>query len=224
MQYQSTCLPKRSVEHVADDVAAYSDQLRDQRVALLERRAPRIVERARQNGVEVTYLGIAPLFDGARAFAGPDTDWLLWPNTNSDQAVMPFLEREKLIRLTESGIDFPMTYVAHEVPKGRLALSVKGSSTDVATLQPAVAREIVGPTPMSVAGFQTSQELARHASRVLAGLRSAARTAGTLAAAPFVAAGAVLGGLDPIVFGVVPAGGRRPNEPAAWYVLARWEW
>jgi hypothetical protein len=62
-------------------------------------------------------------------------------------------------------------------------------------------------------------------------LRAAAPIAGAIAAAPLVIAaapfalvGAALAGLDPIVFGVIPAGAPVPGQPAAWYVLAQWEW
>ena len=48
-----------------------------------------------------------------------------------------------------------------------------------------------------------------------------------IVAAPVVIAGAAIGalaGLDPVVFGVVPAGAPRTGRPAAWYVLASWVW
>ena len=52
--------------------------------------------------------------------------------------------------------------------------------------------------------------------------------AGAIAAAPFILAGAAVAalanGLDPIVFGVIPAGRPSSGQPAAWYILARWEW
>ena len=61
-------------------------------------------------------------------------------------------------------------------------------------------------------------------------LRAAAPIAGAIAAAPLVIAAApfalvgaaLAAGLDPIVFGVIPAGAPVPGQPAAWYVLAQW--
>jgi hypothetical protein len=38
------------------------------------------------------------------------------------------------------------------------------------------------------------------------------------------AAAVASGGLDPIVFGVIPARSPHDGEPAAWYELTRWEW
>jgi len=68
-------------------------------------------------------------------------------------------------------------------------------------------------------------------------LRTAAPIVAGIAVAPVVlAAGevaltgaalmALLAGLDPIVFGVIPASKNRPRagDPAAWYVIAQWNW
>jgi hypothetical protein len=37
---------------------------------------------------------------------------------------------------------------------------------------------------------------------------------------------ALLAGLDPIVFGVIPADPDSPRagDPAAWYIIAQWNW
>jgi hypothetical protein len=55
-------------------------------------------------------------------------------------------------------------------------------------------------------------------------LGAAVSVAGAIAAAPFALAGTALAGLDPIVFGVIPAGALIPGQPAAWYALAQWAW
>jgi hypothetical protein len=86
----------------------------------------------------------------------------------------------------------------------------------------------VGPVPLPADATALAARLGHSSEQLLAFLRSALRIAGATAAAPFVLAGAALSGLaaglDPIVFGVVPAGQPLPGQPAAWYVLARWEW
>ena len=43
------------------------------RTATLERTSPRMVKTARRAGVDITYLGIAPLFAEPRAYTGPKT-------------------------------------------------------------------------------------------------------------------------------------------------------
>ena len=48
---------------------------------------------------------------------------------------------------------------------------------------------------------------------------------GAVVSAPFLIAGAGMAAvLDPIIFGVIPAVSATPGQPAAWYVLARWDW
>jgi hypothetical protein len=70
--------------------------------------------------------------------------------------------------------------------------------------------------------------LGRSSRQLLTVLRTALPIAGAIAAAPILAAGAVVtglaAGLDPIVFGVIPAGDPVAREPAAWYMLAQWTW
>ena len=97
--------------------AAYS-----RRAAVLDRRSTKVVERAREAGVPINYLGMAPLFAETRAYPGPTTDWVIGPVTGPSDAVVPRAERAALLRLVDAGIEFPMIYIAHEVPKGRLAI------------------------------------------------------------------------------------------------------
>ena len=54
-----------------------------------------------------------------------------------------------------------------------------------------------------------------------------ARSFDSIEAAPVVLVGtaaAAISTIDPIIFGAVPAVSAREGEPAAWYVLARWDW
>ena len=92
------------------------------RIAVLERQGPRLVQRAAEAGVDITYLGITPLFGEPQAHAGPTTDWIIGPAADLAGAIVPRAERDALTRLVRAGIDFPLVYVAHEVPKDRLGL------------------------------------------------------------------------------------------------------
>jgi hypothetical protein len=198
------------------------------RAATLERNSPRLVSSASRAGLDLTYLGIAPLFDEPRAYAGPQTDWVIRPVTDRGDAIVPAAEGDKLRRLVQAGIDFPLVYVAHEIPKGRLA--IPATITDQAKPQPvtldqASATQAVGPVPAPAATSALAEQLGRSSRHLLTALRTALPIAGAIAAAPFVLAGAAFaGGLDPIVFGVIPAGPQTPGQPAAWYILARWDW
>src|SRR5690348_12720837 len=89
------------------------------RAPALERRSTKVVDRARDAGVSITYMGMGPLFAETRAYPGPGTDWVIGPVTSGSDAVVPRAERAALQRLVDAGIDFPMIYIAHEVPKGQ---------------------------------------------------------------------------------------------------------
>jgi hypothetical protein len=78
-----------------------------------------------------------------------------------------------------------------------------------------------------------AEQAGRGAQLLIRVLAKALPVAGFMVAAPFVLAGAAVGalvaGLDPVVFGVVPAGSSRARQwtagqDAAWYVLAQWDW
>jgi hypothetical protein len=204
------------------------------RVETLDRGGERLVKSARVAGADITYLGIAPLFAEPTAYAGQLTDWVIGPVVDRSDSVIPQAEREKLVRLVRAGLDFPLVYVAHEVPKGRLPLDGKASSV---TVDRATAAAAVGPAPLTPEAVAAAERLSGNSRRILTVLRKAAPIAAGIVAVPVVAAAAVaaapimlaaalLAGLDPIVFGVIPAnpGAPRPGEPAAWYILAQWNW
>lgn len=219
---------------IAGDVTARTAR----RAATLERSSPRLVTSAARAGVDITYLGIEPLFAEPRAYAGEQTDWIIRPAADLSDTIIPADERDRLRKLVHAGIDFPLVYVAHEIPKDRLALPADAANPAVrrpVTLDHATAAEAVGPVPPPAAASALADRLGRSSQQLLNVLRTAAPIAGAIAAAPFViaaapflAAGAALtalaAGLDPIVFGVIPAGDPLPGQPAAWYILAQWTW
>ncbi len=208
------------------------------RAATLERGSARLVNSASRAGVDITYLDIAPLFDEPWAYAGSQTDWIIGPAADRSDAIVPAGERERLRRLIHAGIDFPLIYVAHEVPKGRLAIpadTATSAGSQPVTLRQEVAAAAVGPVPPPAGTTALADRLGRSSQRLLTMLRTAAPIAAgivaapvLIASAPFVLAGVAVTafavGLDPIVFGVIPAGPATPGQPAAWYILARWEW
>jgi hypothetical protein len=197
-----------------------------------------VVKTAERAGVGIKFLGIAPMFAEPRAYGGPETDWIIRPANDRSDAIIPTAERERLQQLIQAGIDFPLVYVAHEIPKNRLALpagTTDPAKQQAAILDPATAAEAVGPVPPPAGASAVAERLGHSAQRLLTVLRTAvpivagiAAAPIVIAAAPFVAAGLAIGGLaaglDPIVFGVIPAGDPIPGKPAAWYILAQWEW
>jgi hypothetical protein len=199
----------------------------DRRAAVLDRRSQGVVRRAAEAGVPITYLGIAPVFSEPRAYAGPQTDWVLAPAASAQDAVVPRAERHTLVKLDDMGISFPLIYIAHEVRKDRLQ-TARGQETGPVSLDQATVARVIGPIPPPPAATMLADRLGRTSQTVLSALRKAALVAGAGAAAPFLLAGAaaaaLAAGLDPVVFGVIPAGPPVPGQPGAWYVLASWQW
>jgi hypothetical protein len=195
------------------------------RQGTLERRSPALVRRAAEAGVAITYLGIAPVCSEPRAFAGPDSDWVMLLATSGE--AIPRSELRALADLDDAGIVFPLIYVAHEVPKERLQ-AARGKGTGPASLDRATAAHVVGPVPPPASATMLADRLGRSSQAVLSALRRAAPIAGAIVASPFLVAGAaaatLAAGLDPVVFGAIPVGSPTPGQPAAWYVLASWQW
>lgn len=207
----------------------YVDPQQARSVAVLERHAPRFVQRAKKAGVTIEYLGSHPLFEESRLFNGPKTDWLLGPaDSDAVEEIVPRAQLADLRRLSESGIDFPVVYVAHELPKGRVQSLVPADNALTPTMiDRTEAASLVDPAPVPRSTVELSERLSARSRQILAVLASAVPIIGAVAAAPFVVVGAALAGLatmDPIVLGVMPAGRPVPGTPATWFVLARWEW
>ena len=195
------------------------------RVATLEREAPYLVGLAKTADVDIEYLGIAPLPNGPRMFSGASSDWVLGPATAEDAHYIPRAQRRTLERLQESGVHMPVIFVAHEIPKGNLAQIVNSPVGTTADVSGVVARKAVGPVPPPASTVEIGERLSERAHQVFSALGKAVPMIGAIVAAPFLLAGAVASAtLDPIIFGVIPATSTDPGEPAAWYVLARWDW
>jgi hypothetical protein len=201
------------------------------RVATLEREAPRIMTLGRSVNANVNYLGIAPMFNKTLMFAGDETDWIVGPIGGTEMPVVPKEQRKSLERLEAVGAHFPILYVAHEVKKGNFPGSLNAPSGSVATIPMEQVGEIVGPTPVPAGSVETAARLNLRTNQVFRAIGRvgavAGAVAGALAAAPLLLVGSAvsaLSTLDPIVFGVIPALLAETDEPAAWYVLARWDW
>ena len=191
-------------------------------LAVLERRAPMLTSKAAELGCPITYLGTAPLFTEPRAYSGSGTDWVIAPASEANDLVVPRAIREKLKALDDAGIVFPLIYLAHEVPGGRLPVS-----SGYVNVDRSAAERAVGPVPPSAEAVAVADRLGRRSQSLLNVLGKAIPVVAGIVAAPVVIAGAAIGalaGLDPVVFGVVPAGAPRTGRPAAWYVLASWVW
>jgi hypothetical protein len=197
------------------------------RVATLEREAPRIMSLGRSVNANINYLGIAPMFNKALMFSGDETDWIVGPIGGTEIPVVPREHKKSLERLEAVGAHFPILYVAHEVKKGNFPGSLNAPSGSVASIPMEQVGEIVGPTPVPAGSVETAARLNLRTNQVFRAMGRVGAVAGALAAAPLLLVGSAvsaLSTLDPIVFGVIPALLAETDQPAAWYVLARWDW
>jgi hypothetical protein len=195
------------------------------RTATLEREAPLNVGLAKTANVEIQYLGIAPLPEGIHVLSGATTDWILGPATLKDAENIPLQQRRSLERLESSGLHMPTLFIAHEIPKGNLP-SVSdapvGSMTAVSKVD---AEKAIGPIPPPASTIEMGEKLGERSRQVFSALSKTIPVIGAVVSAPFVIVGAGMAAvLDPIIFGVIPAVSAAPGQPAAWYVLARWDW
>ncbi len=201
----------------------------DQRIARLERLAPQVVKDAERVGVDVQYLGMHPLFNETRLYAGIDNNWVLGPAREANDAVVPKRERQTLQRLTASSvIDMRALYVAHEVPKEKTKDLVVLGHGPVA-VDRVTATDLVGPVPEPKESLALGETLAQRAQQAMHAAGQAARLAGMTAVAVAAAPVAVVAGLaaatvDPVILGAIPAGASTVGEPAAWFVLVKWDW
>jgi hypothetical protein len=241
-------LPVQAMAGLTPAAVSQLDPHTARAIETLELRAPLRVKEAGRAGVDIKYLGIAPLFAEPIAYLGELTDWVVSPVLTKTDTIVPAAERERMIRLVRAGITFPLVYVAHEVPKGRLpvepgpqgegnapgTVATRNRPVTLDRATAAAATALVPPTPESQA---LAERLGSTSQRILTILRTAAPIVAGVAVAPVVlAAGAValtgaalmalLAGLDPIVFGVIPADPDSPRagDPAAWYIIAQWNW
>lgn len=215
----------------AGAVQPLRDRTTARKLATLERQAPTIVRRARDAGADIEYLGVAPLFAETRLYGGVGTDWVLAPVTDKDGAVVPRKERLTLERLARAHIDFPLMFIAHEVTREATANLPALPPGDHMVIEASVGKALVGPVPEPQASLRLADRLNRRSHQALAAAARTGRVVGTAAAIAAVAPVALVGGalaslatLDPIILGAVPALSPREEEPAAWFVLARWDW
>lgn len=221
----SRLLPASPIEGIQRSSNKGTTSTTSSRVATLEREAPYVVGLAKTADVDIEYLGIAPLPNGPRMFSGTTSDWVFGPAAVEDAHYIPRAQRRRLERLQESGLHMPTIFVAHEIPKGKLAQSVDSKVGTMADVSGAVARKAVGPVPPPASTVEMGERLSERAHQVFSALGKTVPIIRAIAAAPFQLVGAVASAtLDPIIFGVIPATSTEPGEPAAWYVLARWDW
>ena len=196
---------------------------------------------AAEAGVPVKCLGVQPLFDETRLYAGETSGWVLAPaeddaHAQSGSFRVPRAQLADLHRLEYAGLNFPAIYVAHEVPneqtiRGTLPARQTHSEIDVVrqsrTITPTAARALVGPIPPPARTVRRSANMGQVATSIFKQMAKSVPVMAGLAtgavAAPFVLLSQVE--FDPIIFGAVPLYDTlMPGTPAVWFELTRWTW
>lgn len=150
-----------------------------------------------------------------------DRDPLL---ASSGSMPVPRQIRATMARLVEEGFDFPVTIVAHQCapgdqPKASEVLAAPGSAITAQR-----ARSMVKHPGAHPEGRRSVDRIEQGAASVERAVSRVGRAASRVGVTLGSMAAAIA--LDPIVFGAVAPPGRalHPGEPAAWFVIGRWDW
>jgi hypothetical protein len=201
-------------------------------VSALERRAPETVRRARNDGLDIEYLGTTGLFAVPRFYEGVNTDWVLARADRPEDKIAPRRVIDELRSgLVKAGIDRAVIYIAHELDRQFTTDLRAEAAAGRREIAPDRAAELIGPVPPPPDAVALGQHLGERSAQVIeAGRRTlqiAGATVRTAVAVPTtLVAGAVASAatLDPILLAAWPAISERPGAPASWFVLARWDW
>lgn len=195
----------------------------------LRSRAEVLAESVAQAGLPVPYLGVTPLFLGHRVYRALTCEWVLTPVAEDplyhdrDGYPIPRAILRHLKAIQRAGIEFDALYVAHEVERGVVR---EGGPIPLEAIMPPPPRAVqeVSRKLGNAAGI--AWEIAA-APLAVSAMACGAMVAAGLVALPLVAAAASMCAMgDPILFGAVVAPGKpvRVGEPAAWFLLAAWNY
>lgn len=191
-------------------------------------RLGRAVERtASTRGLEVEFLGVEELFTQPRVYGEGTAPWVVTPAV-ADPMVrgglpIPAAQRRQLKAAVHSGMDFPYLYLAHELGQDEAHGAARPDFATYRTLTPAELEQMLVKPDAPAAARRTARRIDAVARTVGRGAGVAAAGVGMAMAAPLLLAGA---GLDPAILGALtlPGAGYAAGTPAAWFLLARWDW
>ena len=191
--------------------------------------ARRIVDRAAAKDLDLQFLGVAPLFHEVRHFTGPGYDWVVCP-AGADPMLRRGtigVPRRKLrtMRKLSDEVAIPAIYIAHEIPTGASRDAIVPAGRRRAVLSPAEASELVPSPPPDAQAVALASGASKTAEVMVAMLTKAARATARVAQAVGDSARSVFAGTDPIILGAITLGSEtEAGCPAAWVVIARWDW
>lgn len=193
----------------------------------LERLGQAVERHAEGQGAHLEFLGVEALFDVPRLYGEGASPWVLCPAA-ADPLVraglpIPAAQRRQLDRIVNAGMDFPHLYLAHEVARDRSRLTGRPDFAHCRTLTADEARRLIVRPNAPASTRNTAKRVDRIARSVGRGIGLTATGAATALVAPLAL---LADGLDPAVLGAltIPGAGATPGTPAAWFLLARWDW
>jgi hypothetical protein len=193
----------------------------------LERLGRGVERTASTRGLEVEFLGVEELFSEARLYGEAMAPWVVTPAA-ADPIVksglpIPAAQRSQLKAVVETGMDFPHLYLAHELGKEQARRTRKPDFGTYRALTAAELEQLVVKPEAPSATRRTAHRFDTAARKLGRGAGIAAAGMGMAIAAPLLLAGA---GLDPAILGALtlPGAGHAAGTPAAWFLLARWDW
>ena len=193
----------------------------------LERVGRAIERQASVHGLDIEFLGVEELFAQPRLYGEGASPWVLTPAAIDpmvqDGLPIPAAQRRQLEAVVKTGMDFRHLYLAHELAKNESGRDAKPDFATYRTLTADELKPLLVRPEAPAAAHRTAQRVDSIARTAGRGIGMAAIGAGMIMAAPLLLAGT---GLDPAVLGAVtlPGAGHEPGTPAAWFLLARWDW
>lgn len=210
-----------------DPVPSRRDSTATKSHSQLERLGRAVEQHAERRGARLEFLGVEPLFDTPRIYGEGASPWVLCPAA-ADPLIraglpIPAAQQRQLDTIVNAGMDFPHLYLAHEVAGDRSRLKGRPDFAHFRTLTKEEATRLIVRPDAPVSTRKTAKRIDRIASGVGRGIGLAATGAVTALAAPLAL---FADGLDPAVLGTLTltSAGYTPGTPAAWFLLARWDW
>lgn len=186
----------------------------------------------RKHNLSVRLIGYAPVFNHQKIYRGANTDWVIMPlpqdptYKTGEPFYLPKHAHQDLRRVHRSGIEFESLFIAHEIPKHRLA---DGQQVPLELIAPPLPKKHVENAEKAahlVAHFWDGVVKTIAFSAMATATAAATALFAPAAAVSVLAAPVVAVGLDPIIFGLHIDKSQQVNGMplAMWYYITHWTW
>ncbi|WP_460359294.1 hypothetical protein [Mycobacterium sp. ZZG] len=189
-----------------------------------------VARRAARSGLNAEFLGFDPLFTQPRLYGEGDAPWVVCPAAHDPMIAeglpIPDCQRRQLKAYVDAGMDFPHIYLAHEVAKRSAHRVGKPVLEHHRALTDSEAKQLIVRPNAPATTRKTAHRLDTAARALGRGLRATGTATAVVTAGAVAIPLLMADGLDPAVLGAVtlPGANRTPTAPAAWFLLAHWDW